>query len=75
MSVGAAIKAVGSATEEERGPRAALLATLIMLLVALAAGDVLFGLPGVMLWYVCGTAVAWAAKSALRTSAQPSSVG
>jgi hypothetical protein len=70
MSVGAAIKAVGSATAEERQPRAAVLATIIMLLVALAAGDVLFGLPGVILWYLCGTAVAWAAKGALRTSAQ-----
>ncbi|HVX33027.1 MAG TPA: O-antigen ligase family protein [Solirubrobacterales bacterium] len=75
LSVGAAIKAVGAATEEERQPRAALLATLIMLLVALAAGDILFGLPGMMLWYLCGTAVAWASKSAARpTSAQPSRV-
>lgn len=72
LSVGAAIKAVGSATEEERQSRAAVLATLIMLLVALAAGDILFGLPGVMLWYLCGTAVAWASKRALRTSPQPS---
>ncbi len=75
LSVGAAIKAVGSATEEERQPRAALLATLIMLLIALAAGDILFGLPGVILWYVCGTAVAWASKSALRSATQRSSVG
>jgi hypothetical protein len=51
-----------------------LLATIIMLLVALAAGDVLFGIPGVILWYLCGTAVAWAAKSELRTSTQPSRV-
>jgi O-antigen ligase/polysaccharide polymerase Wzy-like membrane protein len=72
LSVGAAIKAVGQASEEERQPRAAVLATIIMLLVALAAGDILFGLPGVMLWYLCGTAVAWASKSALRTSSQPS---
>ncbi|HEY2478685.1 MAG TPA: O-antigen ligase family protein [Solirubrobacterales bacterium] len=74
LSVGSAIRAVGSATEEERPPRAALLATLIMLLVALAAGDILFGLPGVILWYLCGTAVAWASKSALRASARPSRV-
>jgi O-Antigen ligase len=74
LSVGSAIKAVGLATDEERQPRAALLATLIMLLVALAAGDILFGLPGVMLWYLCGTAVAWAAKSSLRTSTHPSRV-
>jgi hypothetical protein len=72
LSVGAAIKAVGAATGEERQPRAAVLATLVMLLVALAAGDILFGLPGVMLWYLCGTAVAWASKGALRTSPQPS---
>jgi hypothetical protein len=75
LSVGAAIKAVGMATDEERQPRAAMLATIVMLLVALAAGDVLFGLPGVMLWYACGTVVAWASKSALRTSSQPSRVG
>jgi hypothetical protein len=75
LSVGSAIRAVGSATKEERQPRAALLATLIMLLVALAAGDILFGLPGVILWYACGTAVAWASKSALRADAQASSVG
>jgi O-Antigen ligase len=74
LSVGAAIKAVGLATDEERQPRAALLATIIMLLVALAAGDILFGLPGVILWYLCGTAVAWVAKSKLRTSTQPSSL-
>jgi hypothetical protein len=74
LSVGSAIKAVGLATDEERQPRAALLATIIMLLVALAAGDILFGLPGVMLWYLCGTAVAWAAKSRLRSSTQPSRV-
>jgi hypothetical protein len=72
LSVVSAVKAVGAASEEERQPRAALLATLIMLLVALAAGDILFGLPGVILWYCCGTAVAWAAKSSSRTSAQPS---
>jgi hypothetical protein len=74
LSVGSAIKAVGMATDEERQPRAALLAAIIMLLVALAAGDILFGLPGVILWYLCGTAVAWAAKSKLRTSTQPSRV-
>jgi hypothetical protein len=75
LSVGAAIKAVGQATEEERQPRAAVLATIVMLLVTLAAGDVLFGLPGVMLWYLCGTAVAWVAKGSSGTSAQRSSLG
>jgi len=74
LSTGAAIRAVGMATEEERQSRAAVLATIIMLLVALAAGDILFGIPGVILWYLCGTAVAWASKSALRTSTQPSRV-
>jgi hypothetical protein len=72
LSVGAAIRAVGQASEEERQSRAAMLATIIMLLVALAAGDILFGLPGVMLWYACGTAVAWAAKGDSPPSAQVS---
>jgi hypothetical protein len=75
LSVGSAVKAIGLATDGERQARAAVLATIIMLLIALAAGDILFGLPGVILWYLCGTAVAWAAKSRMRTSTQPSRLG
>ena len=75
LSVGSAVKAIGLATDGERQARAAVLATLIMLLIALAAGDILFGLPGVILWYLCGTAVAWAAKSRVRTSTQSSRLG
>jgi putative inorganic carbon (hco3(-)) transporter len=42
----------------DRQVQAALVATLTMLLLVLAAGEVLFGLPGVIFWYLCGLAVA-----------------
>jgi putative inorganic carbon (hco3(-)) transporter len=61
-ALGSAVRALGIADEERRQERAALLATLVMLLVALAAADVLFGLPGAILWYVCGLAVAYARR-------------
>ncbi len=60
LALGGAVRALGMAAESERQQRAALLATLAMLLVTLAAADVLFGLPGAILWYVCGLAAAYA---------------
>jgi hypothetical protein len=57
-SLAAAVRGLGLATDADRRARAALLATLVMLLVTLAAADVLFGLPGAILWYLCGMAVA-----------------
>lgn len=57
-SLVAAVKGLGLAGNPDRRGPAALVATLVMLLVTLAAADVLFGLPGAILWYLCGMAVA-----------------
>ncbi|MEX2447947.1 MAG: O-antigen ligase family protein [Solirubrobacterales bacterium] len=59
-SVSAAIRVLGRADPDSRLAPAALLATLMMLLVALASADVFFGLPGAIFWYLCGVAVAYA---------------
>lgn len=56
--VGAAIKALGTASPPQRPHRAAILAILVMMLVAQASADVLFGFPGVIFWYLCGLSVA-----------------
>lgn len=70
-SLFAAVKALGGRAGEDRRQSAAVFAALVALLIALAAGDVLYGLPGAMLWYVCGLAVASASsRSALQLSAQ-----
>jgi hypothetical protein len=61
LSVGAAFRAAKNATPAIVQKRAALLATLVMLLVLLATGEVLFGAPGAIFWYLCGMAVAWVA--------------
>ncbi len=61
-SVVAAVQALGPPGSSGRQARAALLAALIMLLVATATADVFFGLPGAILWYVCGLAVASASR-------------
>lgn len=61
--VRAAIQALGSASAEERPYRAVILAILIMLLVAQASGDVLFGVPGVIFWYLGGVSLAAAARA------------
>ncbi len=59
-SVVAAVRGLGRAANRAvRQARAALLATIVMLLVVLAAGDALFGLPGAILWYLCGLALAY----------------
>lgn len=57
-SVGAAIAALGRAPPGERTYRAVILAILVMLLVAEASADVLFGIPGVVFWYLAGLSVA-----------------
>lgn len=56
--VGAAIKMLGRAPPEERQYRAVILAILVALLLAEASADVLFGLPGVIFWYLGGVSVA-----------------
>jgi putative inorganic carbon (hco3(-)) transporter len=64
VSVGAAIHVLGRAPPEQRPYRAAILSILVMLLVAEASADVLFGIPGVIFWYLAGTSVAaWAGES------------
>jgi hypothetical protein len=75
-SVAAAVRGLGRAADAaERQARAALLATIVMLLVALAAGDALFGLPGAILWYLCGLAVARSREGAPTTVGEPSMDG
>jgi O-antigen ligase len=70
--VGAAVRAVGSASPPQRPYRAAILAILVTLLVAQSSADVLFGLPGVIFWYLCGLSVAAVSGSAVgRGSATP----
>lgn len=56
--VGAAIRSVGRAPPDARAYRAAILGILVMLLVAEASADVLFGIPGVIFWYLAGLSVA-----------------
>jgi putative inorganic carbon (hco3(-)) transporter len=65
-SVGAAVHVLGRAPPEERPYRAAILAILLMLLVAETSADVLFGLPGVIFWYLAGLSVAAAARETSR---------
>ncbi|HEX8689132.1 MAG TPA: O-antigen ligase family protein [Solirubrobacterales bacterium] len=62
-SVAAAVRVLGRADLEQRLVPAALLATLTMLLVALASADVFFGLPGAIFWYLCGLAVAYSSSA------------
>jgi len=57
-SVRAAIGAVGRAPPDQRPYRAVILGILVMLLIAEASADVLFGLPGVIFWYLAGLSVA-----------------
>jgi len=61
-SVSAAVYSLGRAPPEARSYRAAVLAILVMLLVAEASADVLFGIPGVVFWYLAGLSVASAAS-------------
>jgi putative inorganic carbon (HCO3(-)) transporter len=56
----AAVRSVRRA-EGDRGPRCAVLAALVMLLVAEASSDALFGITGAVFWYLAGAAFAGAA--------------
>jgi hypothetical protein len=57
-SVLAAIRGLGSAGGLDRQAGAALLATLVALVVSQAAGDVLYGITGAVFWYLAGVAFA-----------------
>jgi len=57
-SVLAAIRGLGSAGGLSRQAGAALLATLVALVVSQAAGDVLYGITGAIFWYLAGVAFA-----------------
>lgn len=61
-SVAAAVQALGRAPPEQRSRRAALVAAIVMLLVAEASADVLFGVTGAVFWYLCGISVAAASR-------------
>lgn len=69
--VGAAIKMLGRAPPEERQYRAVVLAILVALLLAEASADVLFGLPGVIFWYLGGVSVAGLTGSAVGDGRRP----
>jgi putative inorganic carbon (hco3(-)) transporter len=58
-SAAAAFRSVRLA-EGDRGPRCAVLAALMMLLVAEASSDALFGITGAVFWYLAGAAFAGA---------------
>ncbi len=64
--VGAAIRALGRASPPARFHHAAVLGILVMLLVAQASADVLFGFPGAIFWYLCGLSVAAVAGETVR---------
>jgi putative inorganic carbon (hco3(-)) transporter len=69
--VGAAIKMLGRAPPEERQYRAVVLAILVALLLAESSADVLFGLPGVIFWYLGGVAVAGLTGSTITAGREP----
>ena len=58
----AAVRSVRRA-EGDRGPRCAVLAALMMLLVAQASSDALFGITGAVFWYLAGAAFAGTAAA------------
>lgn len=57
-SVACAVTALKRAPPEERTYRAVIVGILVMMLVAQSSADVLFGLPGVIVWYLAGLSVA-----------------
>jgi putative inorganic carbon (HCO3(-)) transporter len=57
-AVGDAIRSLGRSPPSARTYRATVLAILVMLLVAEASADVLFGIPGIVFWYMAGLSVA-----------------
>jgi putative inorganic carbon (HCO3(-)) transporter len=65
-SVRAAISSVGRAPPSLRPYRAVVLGIMVMLLIAEASADVLFGLPGVIFWYLAGLSVASVSGQAVR---------
>lgn len=69
LSARAAIRGLGRAEGEERQLAAAVLAALVTLLVAQAAGDMLYGISGAIFWYLAGTA--FAAQRAEKRIAEP----
>jgi putative inorganic carbon (hco3(-)) transporter len=58
MSVRAAIRALSRAKDDERQRAGAVLAALVTLLVAQAAGDMLYGISGAIFWYLAGVSFA-----------------
>ena len=72
--VGAAVKMLGRAPPEQRQYRAVVLGILVMLLVAESSADVLFGLPGVIFWYLCGVSVAGLAGTLAGSRAEPQAI-
>lgn len=73
-SVLAAIRGLGSAGGLDRQAGAALLATLVALVVSQAAGDVLYGITGAIFWYLAGVAFAneeQRAEEALQDAEKP----
>ncbi|MDX6622087.1 MAG: hypothetical protein QOE75_19 [Solirubrobacterales bacterium] len=71
ICVGAAIKMLGRAPPEDRQYRAVVVAILVALLLAEASADVLFGLPGVIFWYLGGVSVAGLTGSTVREGREP----
>jgi putative inorganic carbon (hco3(-)) transporter len=64
--VGAAIKMLGRAPPDQRQYRSVVLAIMVALLIAEASADVLFGLPGVIFWYLGGVSIAGLTGTAVR---------
>lgn len=58
LSLRAAIRALSRAEGDERQLAAAVLAALVTLFVAQAAGDMLYGISGAIFWYLAGVAFA-----------------
>ncbi|HKG18415.1 MAG TPA: O-antigen ligase family protein, partial [Candidatus Limnocylindrales bacterium] len=71
ICVGAAVKMVGRAPPDERQYRAVVVGILVMLLVAESSADVLFGLPGVIFWYLGGVSVAGMTGSQVGPGSEP----
>ncbi|HSS05084.1 MAG TPA: O-antigen ligase family protein [Solirubrobacterales bacterium] len=68
MSAVAAVRALGDSEDEaSRMENASILAALVVLLVAQAGGDMLYGISGAIFWYLAGVAFA----SRRRTASQP----
>lgn len=75
MSVVAAVRALGDGDgdEERRIESASILAALVVLLVAQAGGDMLYGISGAIFWYLAGVAFATRRRSASQPEGVPRS--